>query len=151
MDAPLTRGFLLHFEGLKVLDAAGDDIGIREIQLKNTMKGKGKVDGKSRIPLGYVPGSPDWMAAVKSELTYWTRWAQRNPGYADRIIPVTFDYLSAGCNYTIELIGCTYQDEDHTANKGSESGLEKAMNFFVLDVVQTVDGVEIPYLGDTTQ
>jgi hypothetical protein len=151
LTTPKTRGFLLSFHALSVLDDAGDDVGIREIGLKNTMKGKGKVWGKARKPLGLTPGAPDWTCTKKWNLDHWTQWAKRHPGYADDIFDLTFDYLTKGLNYTIELNGVSYVDEDHQATEGADGGLEKTINFTVIDVRQFVDNVEIPYLQDITQ
>jgi hypothetical protein len=151
LTTPKTRGFLLNFHGLKIIDIGGDDVGIREMSLKLTMAGKGPVWGKNRIALGFVPGRPVWTTALKWELSHWTRWLQRHPGYMDEIFDYTFDYQSKGLNYTIELIGCTPIDDEHTANGEQEGGIERPKNFAILDVKQLVDGVEIPYLQDITQ
>ena len=146
LQFPHTAGFILSFNSLRIPDGkGGNDIGIREISLKNTMKGRSKVFGLGRTWLGYTSGTPDWEASIKWELTHFGRWAQANQPYQDTVFSLPFLYLEKGVKYEVRLSGVLYKDEDHSASEGSEGALEKTLNFFVGEVQQFVDGVEIAY------
>lgn len=144
---PHTNGFLLSFNSLRIPDGkGGNDVGVREISLKCTMKGRTKIFGSGRTFLGYTSGVPDWECSMKWELSHWASWIQANQPYQDLQIPsFSFLYLERGIKYEVNLLNLLFKDEDHSASEGSDGALEKTVNFFLGDCKQLVDGVEIAY------
>lgn len=143
---PKSSGFLLSFTSLAIPNGAGGrEWGIREISLKNTMQGRGKVFGSGRRALGVTAGRPDWSASIKWNLDHFTDWITRNQPYQDIMFDLPFPYIESGLLYEVTLIGLHYMSEDHTATEGSDGGLEKTVEFGVIDVVQRVNGQEIQY------
>ena len=149
LSIPLTSGFLLSPESVTILDGSDSLIGWKEINTKLTMKGKGKVDiGGSRVPGGWVPGTPDWTATIKFDLTWWSEYMRKHHGYADEVLTRTFAYLSKAREYSLQLIGLSFLDQDGTATKGADGGLEIGTSWGILDVKHTVDNEEIRYLAE---
>ncbi len=146
---PLANGFAISFESVSILDGSDSMTGFKEIQAKLTMKGKSKVEiGGQREAWAWTPGIPDWSVAIKFELTWWTEYMRKHPGYADEVLTRTFAYLSLAREYSCQFIGLSFLDQDNTATKGSDGGLEVSTNWGVLRVKHTVDNVEIPYLAE---
>jgi hypothetical protein len=142
---PNTAGFLLSFHSLTVSDSSGPDIGIREIQLKNTKQGRQKSWGGAQRPLGVYKGRDDWTAVIKWELSYYGPWKARNQPYTDKFFTWTFDYTENGLSYEIKLIGAFYVDEEEGTSVGADGSVEGTINFGVVDVEQRVDGQLIQY------
>jgi hypothetical protein len=141
---PKSAGWLYSFQSLRIPDGAGgQDVGIREISIKNTKEGRSKVFGSARRSLGFTSGRDNWEASIKWNLDHWTKWMVANAPYTDRIFDLTFQYIEEGQKYEIVLKDLLYKSEDHTATEGSDGGLEKQLEFFVGDVEQYVDGVKI--------
>lgn len=143
---PKTSGWLFSFQSLRVPDGAGgQDLGIREISLKNTKEGRGKVWGSARRPLGMTAGRDNWEASIKWNLDHWTKWAKANAPYTDKGHNISFQYIEDGQKYEVNMLGMFYKSEDHTATEGSDGGLEKTIEFFVTDVEQYIDGQPLTF------
>ncbi len=143
---PKSDGWLFSFQSLRVPDGAGgNDVGVREISLKNTKQGRGKVYGSARRSLGMTAGRDDWEATIKWNLDHWTTWALRNAPYTDKIFDLSFQYIENGLKYEIVLKDLLYKSEDQTTSEGAEGGLEKTIEFFVGDVEQYIDGAKLIY------
>lgn len=138
---PKTSGWLFSFQSLRVPDGAGgQDLGIREISLKNTKEGRSKVFGSARRPLGMTAGRDNWEATFKWNLDHWMKWAKINAPYSDKGHNISFQLIEDGQKYEVNLLGCFYKSEDMTLTEGADGGLEKTVEFYVTDVEQYVDG-----------
>ena len=143
---PKTDGFLFSFQSIRIPDGAGgDDIGIREIGIKNTKKGRAKVWGKGRRPLGMTAGQDDIEFTVKWVRDYFALWQTRNQPYTDKFFDLPVVHIENGQKYEINLKGCLYKDQDGTASEGSEGALEDTVNFTAMDMDVYVDGVQIEW------
>lgn len=143
---PKTDGFLFSFTSLRVPDGAGgDDIGIRSLGVKNTKKGRSKVWGKSRRPLGHTAGADDLTFTCTWVRDYFMRWQQRNQPYTDKFFDLPIVHIEEGQKYEVLLKGCIYMDQDGTATEGAEGGIEDVVNFSVTDMDLVIDGVPIEW------
>lgn len=143
---PKTDGFLFSFNSLRVPDGAGgDDIGLRSIGVKNTKKGRGKVWGKARRPLGMTAGADDLEMTCKWVRDYFALWVQRNQPYTDKFFDLPILHIEEGHTYEVLLKGCLYKDQDGESSEGAEGGIEDTVNFYVTDMDLKVDGVPVDW------